>query len=744
MNQEGPIWQQTQTASFQGEDSLRQEFSKCEEQETASLRRINQALNTTFDLPTLLQSIVAEITHLLSARGASVILCDEAQHKAEATTSYGLETTIRTVRYPLADSLASWVVREQQPLRVPRLTAQEWPMVWKLAKQLVPEPEPVAALLVPLRVQGKILGSLEAVWNPGYVITDRDEQRLEALADQAALAITNARLIEEKERAVQAAQASEARYRELFENANDAIITFTLDGALTSVNRGFEALTGWKRSEVLKQHYQKITTPASRNLGEERTRLALAGEKVSSIFETELVCKDSSIIPVEARTRFIYDSSGQPIGMQGVYRDITLRKQAEAVLEEEISIATALARIGRELISSLDTPVLLQRLCQVTAEVLHTDSSHTLLWRPTEDVYVAVTGHGDTPAQEQITQALRIPRAAITDLLAYLEWSDFLEMDSRASGNAFIDQLAHAYGATRGLWMALRRGKELVGVQTAYYRGATAPFSSRQKQIARGLAQIASMALNNARLLEQAESATALKSAFLAMISHELRTPFHIIFGYLDLLHDAEFGQLTAEQTDVVHQVQHAARGLFDIVAALLDASNIEHGRVVLEPTVIHVPALLHELRQEVENFQAHAKLQWCWTIEPGIALLYTDRRKLKAILTHLLRNAMKFTREGTVRVEVSGIDDGIEFRITDTGIGIAPEVLSVIFDLFRQGDQAMTRRYEGLGLGLYIVKHLTELLSGTIQVHSKLGQGSIFRLWVPRHQKSSHAMCSG
>lgn len=744
MNQEGQLGQQTRVVSSQGDEHLCHEVKTCVEQESASLRRINHALNTTLDLRIILQRIVAEITHLLSARGASVILHNEALHKAEATTSYGVDAKIRTARYPLADSLAGWVARERQSLRVPRLTAQEWPVVWELAKQFVPEPEPVAVLLVPLRVQGKILGSLEAIWNPGYLITEHDERRLEALADQAALAITNARLIEEKERAVQAAQASEARYRELFENANDAIITFSVDGVLTSVNRGFEAMTGWPRGEVLGQHYQKITTPASRSLGEERTRRAFAGEKVSSIFETELVRKDGSILPVEARTRLISDSAGQPIGMQGIYRDITLRKQADAALEEEVSIATALARIGRELISSLDTPVLLQRLCQVTAEVLHTDSSHTLLWRPTEDVYIVVNGHGDTPAQEHLTQALRIPRVAIADLLAYLEWSDFLEIDSRAGGNTFIAQLAQSYGATRGLWLALRRGKELVGVQTAYYRGATAPFTSRQKQIARGLAQIASMALNNARLLEQAESATALKSAFLSLISHELRTPFHIIFGYLDLLHDAEFGALTAEQTEVILQVQNAARGLFDMIAALLDASNIEQGHAMLETTAINVSTLLHELQQEVENFQTQAQLQWHWNIEPELALLYTDRRKLKAILTHILRNAMKFTREGTITVEACNVDDGVEFRVADTGIGIAPEALSEIFDLFSQGDQTMTRLYDGLGLGLYIVKHLTELLSGTIQVHSKPGQGSIFRLWVPRHQKSSHAMCSG
>jgi PAS domain S-box-containing protein len=740
MKQESQLWRRTRTVSLKGEESLCHEVNHGIDQEAATLRRINQVLNTTLELRAVLQRIVIEITHLLSAQGASVILHHDATHEAELTTSYGADTEVRTARYPLAGSLAGWVAKEQRPLRVPRLTAHEWPLVWELAKQFVPEPEPVAVLLVPLRVQGKITGSLEVLWNLGHVITDREEQLLEALADQAALAITNARLFEEKERAVQAAQASEARYRNLFENANDAIITFSLDGILTSVNRGFEVMTGWARGEILGQHYNKVVTPASVALAAERDRRFFAGEKIASLFEADLVGKEGSLIPIEARVRFIRDAAEQPIGMQGIYRDITHRKQVEAAVEEETQIATAFARIGRELISSLDTPVLLQRLCQVTAEVLPADSSYTLLWSPAEEGYVVVAGYGDTPAQEQITQALKIPRTLISDLLTFLECNDVLEVDERACGNAFMAHLAQSYGATQGLWMALRRGKELVGVQTAYSRGATSPFTPRQKQIARGLAQIASMALTNARLLEQAESATHQKSAFLATISHELRTPFNVILGYLDLLHAEEFGPLAAEQADIIHRVQHTTQGLFDLIAALLDASHIEQGNVSLELAAIDVATLLQELRQETENLQPHARLQWRWNLRPETPPLYTDRRKLKVILMHLLRNAMKFTEEGTVTVEASSATGGVEFRITDTGIGIAPEVLPIMFESFRQGDQTTTRRYDGLGLGLYIVRQLVELLGGAVTVDSKQEHGSAFRLWVPQQKSDSRS----
>jgi two-component system sensor histidine kinase/response regulator len=143
-----------------------------------------------------------------------------------------------------------------------------------------------------------------------------------------------------RRQAQEALRESEERYRNLFENANDAIVTFTLDGIVTSVNRGLEAMLGWSREELIGQHYSKFVTPASVALGQERTRRFLAGERLPSIFEGEQVRKDGRIVPVEIRTRAIRDKAGKPVGFQGTYRDISTRKALEHQRTEFLAMLT--------------------------------------------------------------------------------------------------------------------------------------------------------------------------------------------------------------------------------------------------------------------------------------------------------------------------------------------------------------------------------------------------------------------
>jgi len=332
-------------------------------------------------------------------------------------------------------------------------------------------------------------------------------------------------------------------------------------------------------------------------------------------------------------------------------------------------------------------------------------------------------------------RTLPVPRRLIASILSHLDSGELLET-TPAAFDAPWAVFAVQHGMTQVLFAGLRRGHELLGIQVACYRGRHMPLSVTQERIARGIAQMAVLALDNAQLLKQANEANRLKSDFLATISHELRTPLNIILGYIDLLLEGEFGPLTATQALPHRKVDKNARELLELIVATLDISRLEVGHLPVVVAMVNARELLDELQGELLLPLEKPNLRLYWQAVPDLLLIRTDRLKLKVILKNLLSNALKFTDKGEVRVAVEPCDDGIAFIVSDTGIGIEPENLPIIFEPFRQGEHASTRRYRGVGLGLYIVKRILEVLGGMVTVDSEVGKGSTFRVWIPKNGK--------
>ena len=280
------------------------------------------------------------------------------------------------------------------------------------------------------------------------------------------------------------------------------------------------------------------------------------------------------------------------------------------------------------------------------------------------------------------------------------------------------------------------RGKEIIGIQTAGSRRRK-EFSPHQQRIARGISQLASLALANAKLLEELEQANRLKEDVVGTMSHELRTPLNIIIGYNDLLCEGAFGPLTAEQSDILRRVDKSARDLLDLIIATLDLSRLQSQQLPLNLQEVRVAELLAELETEAGHFHHHKPaVSLEWQVAPALPPLHTDPVELKMVLKNLITNALKFTEEGSVTVTASPQGEGVKFCVADTGIGIAREHLSLIFDPFRQVNSSPRHRQGGqggVGLGLYIVQQLLKVLGGTVTVESELGKGSTFRVWVPK-----------
>jgi PAS domain S-box-containing protein len=242
-------------------------------------------------------------------------------------------------------------------------------------------------------------------------------------------------------------------------------------------------------------------------------------------------------------------------------------------------------------------------------------------------------------------------------------------------------------------------------------------------------AQLQSIQSENLQLQE----ASLLKSQFLAMVSHELRTPMHAILGFAQLLLRQPYQQ-SSQLQNMVERILSNARHLLALIEDILDFSALEAGRLNLNlqpfDLVERVAATIEELRPLAQ--QKHLFLNTKTELYNQIVINDCDR--VRQIIVNLLSNAIKFTDSGSILVEIKQTPDNrILIVITDTGIGIAPNDLKNIFQEFRQVNQSFTRKQGGTGLGLSIVDKLVRLMQGTITVESKLGQGSTFRVELPR-----------
>lgn len=234
-----------------------------------------------------------------------------------------------------------------------------------------------------------------------------------------------------------------------------------------------------------------------------------------------------------------------------------------------------------------------------------------------------------------------------------------------------------------------------------------------------------------------AEAENRTKTEFLAIMSHELRTPLTAILGFAELLQMGVPAEIPVPARHQVDRIDSAARHLLQLIEEVLTFSRLEADREEQQPHAADLCELAREVADFVEPLAAKRKLaiRLCLPEAPLHAVV--DQGKVRQILVNLLFNALKFTREGEVRLELEAAEQSTIFRVRDTGIGIAPENLGKVFEPFWQAEQGNTRERGGTGLGLAVCRRIANLLGGTLEVESTPGSGTTFTACLPLQPES-------
>jgi len=520
--------------------------------------------------------------------------------------------------------------------------------------------------------------------------------------------------IAERLQAEQALQASEAKYRELVDNANAVILRLSPDGRVTYFNEFAETLFGYAAAEILGRSVVGSIVPlkesgTGRDLAEMVHNILIDPERYAEN-ENENITKDGRRLILRWSNRVILDHLNRPSGVLSIGHDITARKQAEAALresEQRLRMAMAAGRMG-----VWDYDIL----------------SNKLYWAP--EIFQLFDKPPFEPTLERFTQLVH---------------PDDLEMITRNFEQAklehkpFVAEFRIPQPDGGGRWV-LDLGEfqydqagtplRVVGlVQDISERRQAEEELERHRHRLEELVTERTLELEAAK--DRAEAANRAKSSFLANMSHEIRTPMNAVIGLTHLL---QRSQCTPEQQDKLKRIAAAAKHLLSILNDILDFSKIEAGRMVLERAEFALDDLVTRLNSVmIEKIQAKG-LRLRLDLEGLPKHMIGDLTRLSQALINFLANAVKFTETGSITLRgrqeaETKTDILVRFEVEDTGIGIPQEKLRRIFLAFEQADTSTTRLYGGTGLGLAINQRLAHLMGGEIGVSSQVGQGS--RFWI-------------
>jgi PAS domain S-box-containing protein len=540
----------------------------------------------------------------------------------------------------------------------------------------------------------------------------------------------------ERHEAEHRADESRALLHAILNNTTDAIFVKDRDGRYLAINSA-GAATLHRTPEEVVGHTNFDFLP--KDVAE-----ALRQVELEVLRTSKTVHKEDHVLIDGVQRAFLSarglwrDADGAVAGIVGMATDITERLRRERA-------NSLLAEAGRVLTESLDFRTTLNTVARLVTPAL-ADWCSVVVQNEEGTLETLAVAHADPEKirwareigerypidQNALTGVPNVVRTGRSEL--YSEITD--EMIVGVAKDPEHLELLRTLGMRSVMIVPMQAHGRTLGAITLIGAESGRQFTEADLPIAEELARRSALAIENAELFQAAASANRAKSEFLASMSHELRTPLNAILGYTSLLADGITGPVIPAQHEQLVRIRASATHLLGLIDEVLSFSRLEAGREQLSMHDVEVRKVLDEATSLVRPMAAAKKLPLeTLPPEPADEPLYvkTDVLKLRQILVNLLTNAVKFTDKGAVTLSARGEKDAVVFSVKDTGIGIPQAHLEHVFDAFWQVEQAASRRVGGTGLGLSVTRRLARLLGGDVSVESTPGQGSTFRVRLPR-----------
>ncbi|MBN2523344.1 MAG: PAS domain S-box protein [Bacteroidales bacterium] len=524
---------------------------------------------------------------------------------------------------------------------------------------------------------------------------------------------------------------NEEKFRTLLNSQNDAIFLYPYNEKkiekFTEVNDIACERYGYSRKDFLKLSIENITEEEDikKNNFAEQNKILQQGKNL--VIETKNIKRSGEHFPVEISSDLIKIKDKQYI--LSVVRDITTRKKSEEALRESEERFRRIFQEGQFGIT----------IAGPDFKFIDANPAFCKMIGYTLNELRAKTFADITHPDRVIDDSKKVIALSQGNIKQIKVEKEYIRKNGQVLWGSLISTVIFDEKGNVLYYLAMiqditdkKKTEKMLQKQMKDYQSLSEDYMLQNMELIESLERINKINTELEEAKEKAEESDHLKTAFLANMSHEIRTPMNGIIGFSELLKNPELTK--SEQQKFIDVIQQSGNRMVNIINDLIEISKIEAGQMEIRLEKTNLNELLNNLYTFFlpETKSKELKLAFDRNVSDEEIIIVTDKTKLTQILSNLIKNSVKYTEEGQINFGYSIKKKYLEFYVKDTGIGISPDMLTKIFERFRQADSSDTRPYEGAGLGLAISKSFVEMLEGKIWVNSEAGKGSTFYFTLP------------